>query len=248
MRNLRLLLEYDGTEFHGFQKQARLRTVQGELEAALAETLKHPVKVIGAGRTDAGVHAVGQVVNFETDCRIPVARLPTALNSRLPAAIAVRDAAEVAADFDARRSARGREYRYLVLNREQPSALLSRYAWYVPKPLDVRPMARAARALVGEHDFAAFQGGGSPARNTVRQVFRAECRRLGPLVIVTLEANAFLYQMVRIVVRTLIEVGTGQLRPTVVAQWVRSGRRERAPAPAAPHGLYLTRVRYDHTS
>lgn len=248
MRNLRLLLEYDGTEFHGFQKQARLRTIQGELEAALAETVKHPVKVIGAGRTDAGVHAVGQVVNFETDCRIPVARIPAALNSRLPSAIVVREAAEAAADFHARRSARGREYRYLVLNRLRPSALLSRYAWHVPTALDVQLMARAARALVGEHDFAAFQGGGSPARSTVRQIFRAECWRLGPLVTVTLEANAFLYQMVRIVVRTLVEVGAGRLSPAVVAQWVRLADRPRAPAPAAPHGLYLTRVRYDLTS
>jgi len=248
MRNVRLLLEYDGSDFHGFQKQARLRTIQGELESVLARILKHPVKVVGAGRTDAGVHALGQVANFATDSRMPIERMPAAANSRLPAAIVVREAAEAAPDFDARRSARSRQYRYLVLNRPQPSAMLARYAHHVPAPLDAGAMARAARALVGEHDFASFQGGGSPARSTVRRVYRAECRRLGPLVVVTLEANAFLYQMVRIAVRTLIEVGRGRLPAAVTAQGLRSARGQRGLGPAPPQGLYLTRIRYDRTS
>ncbi|KPJ62398.1 hypothetical protein AMK68_04945 [candidate division KD3-62 bacterium DG_56] len=244
MRNVRLLLEYDGSDFHGFQKQAKLRTVQGELEAALATVLKHPVKVVGAGRTDAGVHALGQVANFVTDSRMPIERMPVALNSRLPAEIVVHKAAEAAPDFDARRSAHSRQYRYLVLNRPQPSAILARYACHVASPLDLGAMGRAARALVGEHDFASFQGGGSPARSTVRWVYRAQCRRLGPLVTVTLEANAFLYQMVRIAVRALIEVGRGRLPATVTAQWIRSAGTRRRLGPAPPQGLYLTRIRY----
>jgi tRNA pseudouridine38-40 synthase len=248
MRNVRLLLEYDGADFHGFQKQAGLTTIQGELETALAGILKHPVKVIGAGRTDAGVHALGQVINFATESRMPIERMPVALNSCLPAAIAAREAREVDPEFHARRSASSREYRYLVLNRPQRSALLARYVHHVPLPLDAAAMAEAAQALVGEHDFGSFQGGGSPARGTVRQVYRAECRRLGSLVAVTLEANAFLYQMVRIAIRSLLEVGTGRLPGDAIARLLRSGGRQRGPSPAPPQGLYLTRVRYEPRS
>jgi tRNA pseudouridine38-40 synthase len=248
MRNIRLLLEYDGSQFHGFQKQAGLTTIQGELETALAQIVKHPVKVIGAGRTDAGVHALAQVANFVTDSRMPIGRVPAALNSRLPAAIVVREAAEAADGFHARRWARSREYRYLVLNRPCPSALLARYAWHLPTPLDERAMAEAGQALVGEHDFASFQGGGSPARSTVRRVHRVECRRLGSLVTVTLEADAFLYRMVRIAVRSLVEVGAGRMKPAAIEQRVRFAGRGRMPSPAPPGGLYLTRVRYDETS
>ena len=244
MRNLRLCLEYDGTDFHGFQKQPRLRTVQGELEQVLGRVMGEPIRLIGAGRTDAGVHATGQVANFLTDNRIPIKRLPAALNSVLPLDLAVKAADEVELDFHARRWAVSRRYQYLLVAQSQPSALLARYAHWVPQALAVREMNQAARYFLGEHDFCSFQASGSQTRHTVRRVTAASVRRVGRLVVITLEANAFLYQMVRIMVGTLLQVGMGKFAPERVKAIMESADRRQAGKTAPARGLCLVRVSY----
>ena len=244
MRNLRLLLEYDGTDYHGFQKQPRLRTVQSELEAAIGKVVDAPIRLIGAGRTDAGVHATGQVANFLTDNRIPIERLPAALNSLLPTDVAVKEAEEVPLDFHARRWAVSRCYQYLLLNQPWRSALLARYSHWVPGELAVGKMNEAARCFLGEHDFRSFQASGSTTRHTVRRVSRAAIRRMGRLVVITLEANAFLYQMVRIMVGTLLSVGLGKRPPEGVKAILESADRRQAGKTVPAKGLCLVRVNY----
>ena len=244
MRNLKLVLEYDGTDFHGFQRQPRLRTVQGVLERALSRLLSSPTKIIGAGRTDAGVHALGQGVNFVTGNPIPVDRLAFALNRALPSDMAVRKVEEVPLDFHARRSARSRRYRYAILNRTCPAALASRFATQIPDTLDVAAMQEAAQHLIGEHDFRAFQAAGSETRSTRRVLSVLKCLRRGELVFTFLQADSFLYQMVRIMVASLLRVARGEWRPSELRVLLDSRDRGRAPGPVPPQGLCLTRVSY----
>jgi tRNA pseudouridine38-40 synthase len=244
MRNLRLILEYDGTDFSGFQRQLNKRTVQGELERSLSKILREPVKIIGAGRTDAGVHAAGQVANFLTSNPLPLSEARRVFNAVLPIDLAIRRVDEVALDFHSRRMARSRIYRYTVLNQPLRSARLGRFAGWVDRPLALETMNEACGMLRGEHDFAAFQAAGSPAKNTFRRLMKAACKRLGDIVWITIEADAFLYQMVRIIVSSLIVVGTGE-RPVEWMEALLKGRdRSLAPAPAAAQGLCLMKVTY----
>ena len=246
MRRFRLTVEYDGTEYAGFQTQESdgLRTIQAELEAAIRRKGGGTRRVSAAGRTDAGVHATGQVVHFDTDWRIPVDRLVWALNGDLPGDIKVRDAAEVDELFHARFSATAREYRYTILNREAPSALAGRYSWNVRYPLDVDAMQDAAQELTGTHDFAAFGAPDVPGKSTVRHVHRIVVARRGAIVRIAVRGNAFLRQQVRALVGTLEQVGLGKLDREGVAR-IRDGRdRIGCPAIAPAQGLTLTRVDY----
>ena len=244
MRNLRLLIEYDGTGYAGFQRQPRRPTIQGELERALGRLLGEPVRVVGAGRTDAGVHATGQVAHALADHAIPAERAAAAANRLLPAQIVVREVEEAAPEFHARRDARARRYEYTVFNRRGPSAILGRFAVFAAEPLDVAAMDEAGRVLIGEHDFRSFQKSGSETRSTVRRVTALRCRRSGDRVTIAVEANAFLYQMVRIMVGVLLRVGAGEMTAADVRRLLRLADR-RAAGPAAPaHGLCLVRVRY----
>jgi len=245
MRNLRLLVEYDGTDFHGFQKQPRVRTVQAELEKGLSRLLEEPVTVIGAGRTDAGVHATGQVVNFRTTRPIPVDRLPRAASDLLPADLVVRAAAEAPAEFHARRHARWRRYRYAILCRAEPSALLARYSYRVAERPELSAMREAAARLLGEHDFRAFQAAGSETWTTVRRLRRLDLEDRGALILVTVEADSFLYQMVRLLVAALLAVGRGELGAAELEGLLRGGDRRRLPGPAPARGLCLIRVGYE---
>lgn len=244
-RHIRFLVEYDGTDYAGFQWQKNANTIQAELKAALRKCLKHEASVAAAGRTDAGVHASGQVCTFRTTNRIPVERIPLALNRLLPRAIVVRAAREVGPDFHPRFSATSRVYRYTIDNQPIPSALTRRYAHHVHRPLDVAAMRRAARGLVGRHDFASFQASGSAMGGTVREMRHLEIKQRAARVAITIEANAFLYQMVRIIVGTLIQVGLGD-RPSRDLTHVLAARDRTAAGPTAPpHGLCLVRVKYD---
>ena len=243
MRNLRLTLEYDGTGYAGFQRQRTRPTVQGDLEAALQRVLGEPVPVTAASRTDAGAHALGQVVNFRTGRPIPLDRLVSAVNGRLPAQIRVRDAAEADDGFHSRFSARSRTYAYLVLNRPQGSALLERFCYHTAAPVDWARVNEAMRRFVGAHDFGAFTTGGA-GRNVPREVYRAGCRRRGAFAVLTVEGNAFLYQMVRRMVTLALQIG-GSGGPTELVTDVLVGKEARlrgAPVPA--RGLLLQRVRY----
>lgn len=244
MRTLKLTLEYDGTEFHGFQRQRGLRTVQGVLEECFSRLLGEPIAVIGAGRTDAGVHARGQVVSFTTSRPVPAEKLVAVLNRPLPADVKVQRAEEVAASFHARRSARSRTYECVIIERDTPSPLLGRFALVLPERVPVTRLRQAARRLLGRHDFRAFQGGGAETKSTERTLRRLTCRRTGDRLTFTVEADAFLYQMVRRLVGALLAVSRGELSPEDVAAALAAGERRRLPAPAPACGLCLMQVSY----
>jgi tRNA pseudouridine38-40 synthase len=244
MRRFKLILEYEGTAYHGWQVQPGLATIQGVLQATLTRIASVPVQVTGAGRTDAGVHALGQVASFSADPRLDTLTLRKALNANLPRDIVVCRVEEASPDFDARRSARSKTYRYTILRRDYPSAWLARHSLYVPYPLDVEAMAEAARVLIGTHDFSAFRAGTCTAATPVRAVLDASWRVAGDLVHFEITANAFLQHMVRIILGTLLEVGRGKRTPSDVATILASRERRRAGKTAPPHGLCLVEVHY----
>jgi tRNA pseudouridine38-40 synthase len=248
VRHIRLVVEYDGSHLHGWQRQHNAATVQQHLEEALAKLLTHETTVIGASRTDAGVHARGQIASFWTERTIPLRGVRRGLNTMLPDAIAVRDAAEVPHDFHPRFSATGKHYRYSILTRPDRSPRFRDRAWHHPEPLNVVAMQQAANALVGEHDFAAFRSAGCAARTTVRRVEGIALTRSQPHVLdIDIRGNAFLRQMVRIIVGTLVEVGTGERSATQIPEILASKDRVRAGVTAPPQGLELIEVRYDGT-
>lgn len=243
MLNIMLILSYDGSDYHGFQLQENARTVQGTLEQALALLLGIAVRVIPAGRTDTGVHAAGQVVNFRAATRIPAERLPYALNSVLPEDIVVCGAKVVPDYFHARFSALGKIYAYTIDNAPHPRVMTRKYAYHFRHPLDVTVMAAAASSLAGIHDFAAFRASGSSVRTTVRNLMRLDVAEHDSYVTITAEADGFLYHMVRIIAGTLLEVGSGRRPPDLVPLLL--ARERRAAGPTAPaHGLVLKAVRY----
>jgi tRNA pseudouridine38-40 synthase len=244
MATFKATVEYDGTDFAGFQWQHGERTVQGVLEEAILQRTGQSMRLTGAGRTDAGVHALGQVISFRAETRIPVERLALALNSALPPDVSVRSVEEVGAEFNARFSASSRLYAYLILNRRAPSALLRRYSAFCPFALDVEAMRAGAGMLLGEQDFAAFTNGLEPGQTPWREVRRCQVGRYRSLVIVRIEANAFLRGMVRTVVGTLLEVGTGKRAPEEVRAVLASQDRKQAGPSAPPQGLCLLRVYY----
>ena len=213
MRNFKAIVEYDGTDFRGFQWQHRARTVQGELETAIARRTGQTSRVTGAGRTDAGVHALGQVISFTADTRIPIERMALALNSALPQDISIRTVEEADPDFSARFKASSRCYAYLILNTKLPSAIWRRFTGYSPRPLDVDAMRQAASQLIGEQDFAAFTNALQPGEPTFRDVKYCRVAVWRSMILVRIEANAFLRGMVRNIVGTLMEIGGGSYPP-----------------------------------
>jgi tRNA pseudouridine38-40 synthase len=244
MGKIVLILEYDGTRYHGFQVQKGLPTIQGEMERALGRLTGERIRIASASRTDVGVHAWGQVVGFVTASALPPETFVRALNHYLPSDIAVRAAFTVSLDFDVRREAVSREYCYRLLNRPTPSPLLRRGACFVPRPLDVEAMNNACGIMVGTHDFAPFSGSLNGRRNTVRTVYRAEVVREAELVVFHIEANSFLPHQVRNTMGALVKVGVGKEDVESFRQIARSGRRGVAGPALPPYGLYLLRVNY----
>jgi tRNA pseudouridine38-40 synthase len=240
-----LALEYDGSGFHGWQSQAGGGTVQDALESALGKVADHPVRVQCAGRTDAGVHATGQVVHFDTTAERPVTAWVRGVNAHLPKAAAVLGAQEVEASFHARFSATGRHYRYLLLNRPQrPAIAADRIGWY-HRPLDEDAMRQAAAQVVGEFDFSAFRSAECQAKSPVRVLRRCNISRSGDLVVFDLHANGFLHHMIRNLVGSLIMVGNGRHPPQWLGDILAGCDRTRAAPTFPPSGLYLTGVDYD---
>lgn len=246
-RKLKLVLAYDGTDFHGWQRQAGMRTVQGEIEAVMARYLGFAVEVVGASRTDAGVHARGQVAHVEIDSPIPNDNLRRILAEHLPSDIGLWRLEEVPPTFDAIRDARWKRYRYRIFNaRLRPvTRMLHRRAWHVWFPLDVGRMQSASSALVGTHDFAGYASQGSPRTTTVRTIRRVYVRRRGELVVVDVEGDGFLYNQVRNMVGTLHEIGRGHWDPDRAALVLATRDRQDAGPPAPACGLSLEWIRYD---
>lgn len=244
LRVVKLVLGYDGTDFAGWQRQAGRSTIQQTLEEALAGLTGEAVAVVGAGRTDAGVHAVAQVASFRTRSRIPAEGFVFGTNARLPETIGVTAASDMPPGFHAQRDAKGKHYRYRILNRRAPSALDARFVHRVGRPLDEAAMAGAAAVLVGTHDFSSFRNVGSVEGPAVRTVARLDVSRAGEYVSVDVEGDGFLYKMVRNLVGTLLLVGLGRIGPEEVRK-ILDARDRRKAGPAAPaRGLTLIEVRY----
>jgi tRNA pseudouridine38-40 synthase len=244
MPRIALGLEYDGTPFCGWQTQPGGCSVQDALERALATIAEHPVETICAGRTDAGVHALGQAVHFDSSASRPATAWVRGVNSALPPGARVLWAREVNADFHARYSATSRTYLYFLLNRAQEPALLaSRVGWF-HRPLDVEAMRDAARHLIGEHDFSAFRSSECQAKSPVRRISRLDIERRGQLLRFELQANAFLHHMVRNIVGSLVYVGCGRETAQWLAEVLSKGDRRLAAPTFAASGLYLSHVEY----
>ena len=245
MRRVRLVLEYDGTNYAGWQRQSAAPSIQGTVENALSTLFHSPTQITGAGRTDAGVHALGQTAHLSTASELPAARILEGLNALLPGDIVARDVADAAEGFHARRDARLRVYTYAILNRAQPSALLRHYVYHVSDRLDLNAMRSAAAGLEGRHDFAAFRVTGTSTATTQCTVTALRIEDDRGTILVTIGADRFLRQMVRMIAGTLVRVGRGALAVDAVARILASHNNAHAGPAAPPHGLYLVRVLYD---
>ncbi len=238
-------IEYDGRPYYGWQSQMDGRTVQDKLQAALSRIAGERISVVAAGRTDAGVHALEQVVHFDTQAERPLTAWVRGVNALLPDSIAVRWAHAVPDEFHARFSAHGRSYRYLLINRPVRSAIQAGKAGWFHAPLDTALMQAAAQHLLGEHDFSAFRAAECQAKSPVKHLHRLDIRREGEMLVFDLSADAFLHHMVRNIVGCLVYVGKGKYSPDWLAE-VLTGRERRFAAPTfAPDGLYLRRIQYE---
>ncbi|NTU24185.1 tRNA pseudouridine(38-40) synthase TruA [Brevibacillus sp. HB1.2] len=244
MKRLRCVLAYDGTDFSGFQVQPDQVTVQGEIEAALNRVTGEDIQVFGSGRTDAGVHARGQVIHFDTSSNIPMDKWRFVLNNQLPDSIVIRTVEEVDASFHARFDVQVKEYRYCIDNTPVADVFRHRYADHVRFPLDVYAMQQAAHYLVGEHDFTSFCSAKTYVEDKVRTVYGVTVEKSGDEVWVTCRGNGFLYNMVRIIVGTLVEVGQGKRNPAELREILAACDREKAGKTAPAKGLIMWEVVY----
>lgn len=257
MRNIRLVLAYDGTDFHGWQRQPNLPTIQECLESAVEKLIRERVVVWGSGRTDAGVHASHQVANFKTKCGIPCENLLKALNNLLPLAVRVKEASEVDQAFHARYHVRAKTYRYRILQAPSCSPFIGRFVWHYPYALDRERMAKAARLIEGGHDFTSFAGslgavhepplqGGHESPDRTRTIFSSRIlwRPRTSMLIYEVRGSGFLHHMVRNIVGTLVDVGRGKLAPHDMARILEARDRRRAGPTAPAQGLCLVGVEY----
>lgn len=245
MRNIKLIIEYEGTAYCGWQWQAGLPTVQGAVIDGIRKLIGADVELSGSSRTDAGVHALGQVANFKTASDISIYNILRGLNFHLPEDINIRHVEEAPLEFDSRHDSKAKTYIYKIINRPQRSAMLRRFAWHVWKPLDIERMIEAASHIVGEKDFASFMAADAQVRHSMREVYSVQIRRLdNDMVEIEVVGRAFLRHMVRIMTGTLVEVGMGRIRPESVAHIIAAKDRRRAPMTAPPHGLTLIKIEY----
>ena len=245
MRNIKLLIEYDGTNYQGWQVQPKGPTLQGILEEKIGLLTGEAIQLFGSGRTDSGVHALGQVAHFKTKSPMDIRSMQRALNSLLPPDMVIQKIEEVDEDFHARRHSKSKVYEYRILNRNLRSAFQRGFAWHIPQKIKFKEMEKATRWLIGEHDFSSFRSTGSPTQTTVRRVIRAEWKKgRNGLIRFEIEANGFLKQMVRSIVGTLVEVGKGKIKGEDLQGILDSKDRKKAGPTAPAHGLFLKEVKY----
>lgn len=244
LRNIKLTIEYDGKKFNGWQKQPNKLNIQGEIEETINSITGEKIELIGSGRTDAGVHALGQVANFKTNSNIPIEKMAVAINSRLKKSIIIKSAEEVDERFHSRYNAKCKTYRYIINNSQYGSAIYRDLEYCFPIKLDVDKMKMAAKYFEGEHDFAGFKSSGTSSKNSIRTIYKAEVKSKEDRVIIELTGNGFLYNMVRIISGTLLDVGLGKILPEDIPDIIESKNRQKAGKTLPAHGLYLVEVKY----
>lgn len=245
MRNIKLTIEYDGKDFNGWQKQPNKLNIQGEIERSIYNITKEEVDLIGSGRTDAGVHAWNQIANFKTNSNISIEKMAIAINSQLKNSIVVKKAEEVDERFHSRYNAKRKTYRYVINNTEYGSAIYRNLEYHFPIKLNVEKMQEAVKYFEGEHDFKAFKSSGTSGKNSVRTIYKAEVKTDGERILIELTGNGFLYNMVRIISGTLLDVGLGKIEPSEIEDIINSKDRTRAGKTLPAHGLYLVKVNYE---
>ena len=245
MRNIKLTIEYDGKDFNGWQKQPNKLNIQGEIERAIKDITGEDVDLIASGRTDAGVHALGQVANFKSNSNIPIDKFPIAINSKLKRSIRVISAEEVEERFHSRYNCKKKTYRYVINNSKNGTAIYKNLQYNFSEKLDEDKMNKAIQYFVGEHDFKGFKVSGTSSKSSIRTIYSGKVERIGDLVIIEVTGNGFLYNMVRIIAGTLIEVGLEKIKPEEITEIIKSKDRTRAGKTLPPQGLYLVNVEYD---
>ena len=244
-RNIQILLEYDGSNYHGWQRQKNALTVQEKVEEAIKQITKEDIRLIGSSRTDSGVHARGQSANFYTGSKIPIEKIPYALNSKLPIDIRIYQAIERPMGFHSCYDAIGKKYTYHIQNSAFHSALEYNRAWHIPQKLSIENMRKANEFLIGTHDFSAFRASGSLIKTSIRTITSSKLIRKDKKIILEIQGNGFLYHMVRIIMGTLVEVGMGKISYEEIMDIIKSKDRSRAGITAPAHGLYLEKVFYE---
>lgn len=244
MRNIKLTIEYDGREFNGWQKQPNKLNIQGSIERAIEEITGEKVDLNASGRTDAGVHALGQVANFKTDSNLPIDKFPIAINSKLKKSIRILNAEEVDDRFHSRLTCKRKTYRYVINNTTVGSAIYRYLETHIPQKLDVNEMSKAVKYFEGEHDFKAFKASGTSSKSSVRTIYEAKVYKIDEKIYIELTGNGFLYNMVRIIAGTLVDVGLGKIKATDIPDIITQGKRELAGKTLPPNGLYLVKVEY----
>ena len=244
MRNIKLTIEYDGREFNGWQKQPNKLNIQGSIERAIEEITGEKIDLNASGRTDAGVHALGQVANFKTDSNLPIDKFPIAINSKLKKSIRILNAEEVDDRFHSRLTCKRKTYRYVINNTTIGSAIYRYLETHIPQKLDVNEMSKAVKYFEGEHDFRAFKASGTSSKSSVRTIYEAKVYKIDEKIYIELTGNGFLYNMVRIIAGTLVDVGLGKIKVTDIPDIITQGKRELAGKTLPPNGLYLVKVEY----
>ncbi|MBI4619728.1 MAG: tRNA pseudouridine(38-40) synthase TruA [Desulfobacterales bacterium] len=245
MRNIKLVIEYDGTNYHGWQIQPNAVSIQETIENRLQKITQEEIRLIAAGRTDAGVHAIEQVANFSTKSQLDINNIQRGLNSLLPPDIAIKEIGEAEQDFHARYSAKSKIYRYVILNRRFPSPLYRNFSWFIPFNLNIEEMKNAVQCLLGKHDFSSFKASRCNSHNPIREVYGISLDEDPKgFIIFEIEANAFLKQMVRNIVGTLADVGKGKIGAVEFEEILRAKDRKKAGITAPPQGLFLVKIKY----
>ena len=244
MRNIKLIIEYDGKSFNGWQKQPNKLNIQGEIEKAIGDITGEEIDLIASGRTDAGVHSLGQTANFKTNSNIPTDKFAIAINSKLKKSIVIKTAEEVDERFHSRYSVKSKRYRYTINNSETGSAIYRDMEYHFPIKLDVDKMKKAAKYFEGEHDFKAFKASGTSSKSSVRTIFKADVFKEKDRIYIELTGNGFLYNMVRIISGTLLDVGIGKINPEEISKIIEEKDRKKAGKTLPAHGLCLMEVNY----
>ena len=245
MRNIKLTIEYDGKDFNGWQKQPNKLNIQGTIEKAIERITGKEVELMASGRTDRGVHALAQVANFKTDSKLPIEKFPIAINSNIKNSIRIKDAEEVDEKFHSRLSCKKKTYRYVINNSKYGSSIYRNLETHIPVKLNVSKMKEAIKYFEGEHDFKAFKASGTSNKSSVRTIYKGEViEKEDERIWIELTGSGFLYNMVRIIAGTLVDVGLGKIEPIEIKDIIKSKDRQKAGKTLAPQGLFLVKVEY----